>query len=94
MSKVTSKLQITIPKALAEKARIRPGDEIEWEQTEDVLRIRPAAHSAPKLAKEERLRIFDEQTTRQRAREAVMENARPEERGWSREELYDRDPAR
>jgi AbrB family looped-hinge helix DNA binding protein len=31
MSKVTSKLQITIPKALAERYGIHPGDEIDFE---------------------------------------------------------------
>ncbi|PZP64635.1 MAG: AbrB family transcriptional regulator, partial [Azospira oryzae] len=29
MAKVTSKLQVTLPKALAQRYRIRPGDEIE-----------------------------------------------------------------
>jgi AbrB family looped-hinge helix DNA binding protein len=32
MSKVTSKLQVTIPKALAVKYGIRPGDEVRWEE--------------------------------------------------------------
>jgi AbrB family looped-hinge helix DNA binding protein len=30
MAKVTSKLQVTIPKAIADRYRIRPGDEIEF----------------------------------------------------------------
>lgn len=33
MSKVTSKLQVTIPKAVAVKYGIRPGDEVVWEET-------------------------------------------------------------
>jgi AbrB family looped-hinge helix DNA binding protein len=32
MSKVTSKLQVTIPKAVAGKYGIRPGDEVVWEE--------------------------------------------------------------
>lgn len=31
MSRVTSKLQVTIPKALAGRYGIRPGDEVHWE---------------------------------------------------------------
>ncbi len=31
MSKVTSKLQVTIPRALALRYGIRPGDEVRWE---------------------------------------------------------------
>jgi bifunctional DNA-binding transcriptional regulator/antitoxin component of YhaV-PrlF toxin-antitoxin module len=38
MAKVTSKLQVTVPKALAENA-IRPGDEIAWEAAGDVIRV-------------------------------------------------------
>ena len=30
MSKVTSKLQVTVPKAAAERYGIRPGDAIDW----------------------------------------------------------------
>ena len=33
MSKVTSKLQVTIPKAIAVKYGIRPGDQVVWEET-------------------------------------------------------------
>jgi len=32
MSKVTSKLQVTIPKAVAVKYGIRPGDQVRWEE--------------------------------------------------------------
>jgi AbrB family looped-hinge helix DNA binding protein len=30
MAKVTSKLQVTIPKVLADRHGIRPGDDIDW----------------------------------------------------------------
>jgi len=39
MAKVTSKLQVTVPKALAERYAIRPGDEIAWEAAGDVIRV-------------------------------------------------------
>lgn len=43
MSKVTSKLQVTLPKVLAEQLGIKPGDEIDWEIAGDVMRVIPAA---------------------------------------------------
>ena len=30
MAKVTSKLQVTVPRAIADRYGIRPGDDIEW----------------------------------------------------------------
>ena len=35
MAKVTSKLQVTVPKAIADRFGIRPGDEIEFMPGED-----------------------------------------------------------
>ena len=43
MAKVTSKLQVTIPKALAERYGIRPGDEIDWEPAGQFIRVVPSA---------------------------------------------------
>ena len=43
MSKVTSKLQVTVPKALAERYGIRPGDDIRFEEAGEVIRVVPAA---------------------------------------------------
>ena len=43
MSKVTSKYQVSIPKALAEKIGIRIGDELEWEDAAGTLRARAGA---------------------------------------------------
>src|SRR4051794_41861802 len=70
MSKVTSKLQVTIPKVVAERYGIQPGDEIHWEPAGEVIRVVPPRPPAPRLSLEERLRLFDEATERQRAREA------------------------
>lgn len=42
MSTVTSKGQVTIPKAIRDELGIRPGDEIVFEETEDGYAIRKA----------------------------------------------------
>ena len=95
MSKVTSKLQVTLPKALADQYDIRPGDEIAWEAAGDVIRILPPGAGETKLDSEQRLRIFDAATRRQAERQAGARR-RPKangDRGWTREELYERDGA-
>ena len=94
MAKVTSKLQVTLPKALAEQYQIRPGADIEWAAAGDCIRVYPARSRPPddRLA---RLEVFDAVTERQRAREKDR-SGRPKRagrgRGWSREELYERRP--
>lgn len=94
-SKVTSKLQVTIPKALADRYGIRPGDEIVWEAAGNMLRVIPAGRGIPKLELEERVRMFEASRERQRRREAG-EEPRPmsAHRGWTREELYERGSSR
>jgi AbrB family looped-hinge helix DNA binding protein len=69
MPKVTSKLQVTVPKALAEKYRIRPGDRIEWEAAGDAIRVVPALRPAAALSVDARLRLFDAATRRHRRRQ-------------------------
>jgi AbrB family looped-hinge helix DNA binding protein len=92
MAKVTSKLQITIPKRLAEQYKIAPGDDLEFVPAGDGIRLVPArAGTARGLSPEERLRLFDEASARQRARDQVVSAAeRSTGRGWTREDLYDR----
>lgn len=90
-SKVTSKLQVTIPKALAERFGIRPGDEIAWEPAGSFIRVVPAGAARARLDAEERLRLFDDATERQQAHEARNPpSGALTDRGWSREDLYDR----
>ncbi len=80
MSKVTSKLQLTVPKTIADEYGIRPGDELQWVPAGDAIRIvsqkigvrEPCLRSV-----EERLALFDEMIARQRRREA---NARGRKR--------------
>lgn len=87
MSKVTSKLQVTVPKALAERFHIEPGDEIKWEAAGETIRVVPAR--TRRTDARSRLDLFDKATARQAARRGSAE-ARPANRGWTREDLYTR----
>jgi AbrB family looped-hinge helix DNA binding protein len=94
MAKVTSKLQVTIPKRLAAHFNIHPGDDIEWVPTSDAIRMIPQRAFTEGLPSDERLKLFDEATKRQQQREQnSLSNpiSSTAERGWSRTELYDRD---
>jgi bifunctional DNA-binding transcriptional regulator/antitoxin component of YhaV-PrlF toxin-antitoxin module len=68
MPKVTSKLQITLPKALATQYDIKPGDEIQFEGVAGAIRMIPAGRGVPRLSLEERRRLFDESEQRLKAR--------------------------
>ena len=95
MAKVTSKLQITVPKALASQLGIRPGDDVDWTIGGDSLHVTPSRNRRQVLDLETRLRLFHQATDRQcrRQRDAQVTLA-DGDRGWSREELYDRGRAR
>lgn len=93
MAKVTSKLQVTIPKSIASQYGIRPGADIEWAPAGDdavrvvVARTTRRAHEDVEF----RLRLFDEATRRQRRRQGSGRPlGRTRTRGWRREELYER----
>jgi len=99
MSKVTSKLQVSVPKAIAEKYGIRPGDELDWIPTPEGIRVVPACAkelSGHALTLEEKLALFDQDTASLDATQAsALKNAAesengPKDRGWTREELYTR----
>ena len=93
MAKVTSKLQVTIPKHIADEYGIAPGDEIDFVPAGDSIRvILPRQRPRSMLSLEERLRLFDESTARQREREKhmVLPKDPPAERDWRREDLYTR----
>ena len=95
MAKVTSKLQVTLPKALAEQFGIRPGSDITWMPAGDAIRVVPPGRQRPRLSRDARLELFDEATRRQRERDAARgQPERPGDRGWTRDELYDRGRAR
>ena len=90
---MTSKLQVTVPKAIADEYRIKPGDEILWVASGESVRVILArAKVQPDLA--ERLKLFDQATRRQTARDAEAKRRPGGERGWKREELYNRGRSR
>ncbi|MBI4613172.1 MAG: AbrB/MazE/SpoVT family DNA-binding domain-containing protein [Planctomycetes bacterium] len=94
MSKVTSKLQVTIPKAVADAHGIRPGTHLEFEPAGEWIRVRIAGGSDQPKSREGdewRLARFDLATARQAERELrrgdILDAA---DRGWKREDLYNR----
>ena len=100
MGKVTSKLQVTLPKAIADHFAIRPGDEVEWTVAGQVIRVVPRSTRPPASGEQDgarRLALFDAATARQKARQragARTAARSPKARGWTRDDLYDRGRAR
>ena len=90
MSKITSKYQVTVPKAIAEKYDIGPGDEIEWIAAGEVIRVIPPGQKTSPEDRETQLRLFDQATQRQRKRASKKQTIQPRDRGWTREDLYKR----
>lgn len=89
MSKITSKLQVTLPKALADRFHIRPGDEIDWQDAGDAIRVLPRRFQPIRYSAEMRLCLFDEATQRQLSRQIRRRPVKKANgRGWTREELY------
>lgn len=93
MAKVTSKLQVTLPKRIADQHGIAPGDEIEFISAGELIHIVPAG-ARPRMgfSVAERLRLFDEATERLRRRPASLPlpSQPPAERDWKRDDLYTR----
>src|SRR5215472_9563832 len=98
MSKVTTKLQLTVPKAIADQYGIRPGDELQWSPAGESIRI-DLGHrikSGQLLSRRERIELFDRGSERLRKlqgkhwRQAARRKERGQDRGWTREELYHR----
>jgi len=90
MAKVTSKYQVTVPKAIAQRYSIRPGDDIDWVAAGDVIRVIPSAKQAPPQDRESKLRLFDQATERLRRRTPGRKARQLRDRGWAREDLYGR----
>ena len=102
MAKVTSKLQLTVPKAIADHYGIKPGDELEWVPAGESIRVelvRRKARSGHELTTEERLALFDDNTRwldelqAEQLKESAAKGTRTtrETRGWTREDLYNDD---
>ena len=90
MTRVTGKFQITLPKRLVDAFGIRVGDEVELMASGETIAIVPTGAARPRLSPEERLRLFDEATRRQRERKPLPTSDASEDRGWSRDDLYSR----
>ncbi len=101
MAKVTSKLQLTVPKVIADQYGIRPGDELKWIPAGESIRVELVgkAKAGPQLGTEERLALFDENTKwldklqapLLREAEAKSTHLTRQTRGWAREDLYNDD---
>ena len=100
MPKVTSKLQLTVPKRIADQYGIRPGDELDWIPAGESIRVELVSRRAGashELTVEERLELFDANTKwldelqAQQLAEARTKGTRVtrENRGWTREEIYE-----
>jgi AbrB family looped-hinge helix DNA binding protein len=100
MAKVTSKLQLTIPKLVAERYGIRPGDEVELAPSGSVIRMVPPSRRREDLTIAEKVKLFRQLLERHRNRrrsESKARRAKAEaeaERGWKREDLYTRGSSR
>jgi bifunctional DNA-binding transcriptional regulator/antitoxin component of YhaV-PrlF toxin-antitoxin module len=100
MPKVTSKLQLTVPKVIADQYGIRPGDELEWIPAGESIRVelvRRKAKAGYELTTKEKLALFDAGTKRLEKLQAeeLKKNqgnrVTRETRGWTREDLYNDD---
>ena len=95
MAKVTSKLQVTLPRAIADRYGIRPGDDIQWQPAGSVIQVVPPGKQATVLTLEDRLKLFDTATMRQKLRQRRRGRpGRAADRGWRREDAYTRGRAR
>jgi AbrB family looped-hinge helix DNA binding protein len=92
MAKVTSKRQVTIPKRIADRYGIRAGDELEFVPAGDVIRVITSRGRTEGKTARSRLALFDAATERQRERQSSGSAGvgEPTDRGWKRDELYER----
>jgi AbrB family looped-hinge helix DNA binding protein len=90
MAKVTSKFQVTLPKAIADMYKIQPGDDIDWVAAGDVIRVIPPGGQSIGEDRDVRLRLFDQATERIRTRAKAQRSQPSRSRGWTREDLYTR----
>ena len=95
MAKITSKLQVSVPKAIAQAFGIRPGDHIDWVAADNVIGVVPVRLARKPHTVASRLQLFDQATERQKRRQAKPSRRNAgAPRGWKREELYQRGRAR
>jgi len=94
MAKVTSKYQVTVPRTIVDQYNIHPGDEIDWVAAGEVIRVIPSGQELAGEDRELRLRLFDQATERHRKRAQARKTQHPRDRGWAREDLYERGRSR
>lgn len=92
MTRVTSKRQVTIPKLIADQYDIAPGDDIEFVPAGDSIRVHPPIRPAA-ADRSRRLELFDRATERQQGRQRGVKQPARSQRGWRREDLYERGSA-
>lgn len=94
---MTSKLQLTVPKVIADQYGIRAGDELEWIPAGESIRVELVTRKAKaghELTTDEKLALFDAGTKRLNELQAkeLKKNqgnrVTRETRGWTREDLY------
>ena len=91
MAKVTGKLQVTVRKAPTAQLGVRPGDDVDGAISGGSLHAAPAKQRRQALDLDTRLRLFHEATDRQRRRQRDAPVTPADGgRGWSREDLYER----
>lgn len=94
MSKVSSKYQITLPRKLARSHRIKPGDEVVFEDAGAAIYLRRGQleSASASAGVSEKLKRFDAAMERQAARNDAwpVADGPPPGRGWTRDELYQR----
>lgn len=85
-------MQVAIPKRLADRLGIRPGDEVDWAEDGKGIRLwLVGSKGESKETVATRLEWFDQATNRQERRQVTrttIENVK--DRSWTREDLYDR----
>jgi len=94
VSKVTSKLQLTVPRAIADQYGIKPGDELQWKPSGESIRIelRGRSKAGASLTLQEKIELFDRGTGRlskirkQSPKLEMVPATRG--RGWTRSDLY------
>ena len=94
VARVTSKRQVTIPKAIADRYGIASGDEIEFLSAGDAIRVERTGSGPVRLDRDERLKRFDQATERLQELQKERPLETTGDRGWHRDELYERAGAR
>lgn len=91
MARLTSKYQLTLPRAIAQRIGLKPGDEIDCEAAGDMVRVKPKVMSRTEgFSITDRLVLFDLASERVRHREHSGPATRENVRDWTRDELYER----